>query len=141
MARRQAAGGKYALRLDQSVSGDLQKLRDRLAVAKAEISAIRADVVTVTSPVRRPPVVAAVLSRTTALTAEPKPKPFPAETAAKLEPPPAQHRAPVYSLRQAPTVRLPAIRNAPGPGVPTTAATTTGRKLAMEKTISVSIND
>ena len=43
------------MRLDKSVSGEVQKLRGRLGPAKAELPTTRADVVTVTSPARPPP--------------------------------------------------------------------------------------
>ena len=104
MARRQAIGSKYSVRLDPSVSGDLQKLKDRLAAAKAELSAIRADVVIATSPVRRTP---PDPPRATAL--PPKKKP--------IQPAPAS-RPPVYSLRQPPLARQPVVKGGPGLGVP-----------------------
>ena len=117
MARRNAIGRKYSVRLDKSVSNDLHKLRDRLAAAKAELSAIRADVVIATSPVRRSP---PDPPRPTAVSPKTKPiKPVP----------PA--RPPVYSLRQAPLTRQPVVRHGPGLGVPARGAIAAGRKLGV----------
>jgi len=105
MVRQLTIGRKYSARLDKSVSGDLQKLRDRLAVAKAELTAIKADVVTVTSPVRRPapdpPRVAA---------GPPKSKQMQADS--------TEPRPPAYSLRSAQSTRQPVVKSGQGPGVP-----------------------
>jgi len=123
LARNQAIGRKYSMRLDQSVSGDLQKLRDRLAAAKAELSAIRADVVTVTSPVRRPP---PDLPRVAAV--PPMPKQAQPATSKPLPPP----RQPVYSLHRALPIRPPVVKNVPDPEIAAGGAIAAGRKLGVE---------
>ena len=128
MARRQAIGKKYSVRLDNSVSSDLQKLRDRPTAAKTELSAIRADVVTVTSPVRRSP---ADPPRATA--GPPKPKQMPPTTVRPVPP----TRPPVYSLRPAPATRQPAVRSGPGPGIPVRGAIAVGQKAAKQQTAKV----
>jgi len=106
MARRQAIGSKYSIRVDNSVSGDLQKLKGRLAAAKAELSAIRADVVIATSPIRRSPP-----DQPRVIAVPPKPKAMP----------PTVHRPVASTQRQSqPThPRAPPAKNAaPGLGVP-----------------------
>lgn len=109
MARRLAIGRKYPVRQDKSVSGDLQKLKGRLTAAKAEISSIKAGVVSVTSPAKHTP--AGPPPRATAAPPPPKPKQL------QLHPTkPLPHRLPVYSLRQEPPVRKPVDKKSSGPG-------------------------
>jgi len=103
LARQQSIGRKYSVKLDKSVSSDLQKLRDRLAAAKAELSAIRADVVSVTSPVRRSPP-----EPSRAAAAPPKTK----QTTTKPVPP---VKPPVYTLRRPPALRQPQVVSTIGP--------------------------
>jgi len=123
MARQQAIGRKYSVRLDKSVSGDLQKLRGRLAAAKAELSAIKADVVTVTSPVRRSP----PDQLRAAAAGPPKSRQTQADTS---RPVPAASRPPVYSLRNAQSIRQPVVKSGQGqgPGVPARGSLAAARK-------------
>jgi len=117
IARQLAIGRKYSVRLDKSVSGDLQKLRDRLAVAKAELTAIRADVVTVTSPVRRSPP-----DPPRAAAGPPKSKQMQADTTRPVV------RPPVYSLRNAQTTGQPVVKSGQGTGVPARGPIAVARK-------------
>ena len=114
MARRQAIGSKYSIRLDESVSGDLHKLKGRLATAKAELSAIRADVVLVTSPIRRTP------------PDQPRVTAVPPKSTAMPRPPP--RRPPVYTLRPSPPTHQPVVRAGPGLGVPVGRGPTTAAR-------------
>jgi len=138
IARQLAIGRKYSVRLDKSVSGDLQKLRDRLAVAKAELTAIRADVVTVTSPVRRSPP-----DPPRAAAGPPKSKQMQADTTRPVVRPPVYSlrnaqttadttrpvvRPPVYSLRNAQTTGQPVVKSGQGTGVPARGPIAVARK-------------
>ena len=115
MAVQKPVGRKYSLRLEKSVSGDSQK---RKATVKAEPSAIKADTVKVTSPVKRAP------PSVTAARPPPRPQQVRPDATRRGAPPP---RPPAYSLCLAPPTRQPVVRKDPA-----RKTTTAGRKPGVE---------